>query len=72
MKNNIISKSSLDFTEQINTCGFNYVNTIILPDNVRDVYEIDNVKYLLWYVKSHEKMIFEKDNIREKTYLERC
>ena len=65
-ENNIISKSSLDFTEQINTCGFNYVNTIILPDNVRDVYEIDNVKYLLWYVKSHEKMIFEKDNIREK------
>ena len=24
-ENNIISKSSLDYTEQINSCGFNYV-----------------------------------------------
>jgi len=61
-ENNIISKSSLDYTEQINSCGFNYVNTIILPESVTD----DNVQYLLWFVKSHEKMLFIKDNIREK------
>ena len=28
--------------------------------------ENDNVQYLLWFVKSHEKMLFIKDNIREK------
>ena len=65
-ENNIISKSSLDYTEQINSCGFNYVNTIILPESVTDDNENDNVQYLLWFVKSHEKMLFIKDNIREK------
>ena len=64
--NNIIQKSSLDYTEQINALGFNYVNTIILPNKVNKVDSNDNVQYLLWFVKSHENMLFLKDNIREK------
>lgn len=65
-ENNIICKSSLDYTEQIISSGFNYVNTIILPHNLTDDNENDNIQYLLWFVKTHEKMLFIKDNIREK------
>lgn len=65
-KDNVICKSSLDYTEQIISCGFNYVNTIILPEKITHDNENDNIRYLLWFVKSHEKMLFIKDNIREK------
>ena len=65
-ENNIITKSCLDYTEQIISCGFNYVNTIILPENLTNDNKNENIQYLLWFVKSHEKMLFIKDNIREK------
>ena len=64
-ENNIITKSCLDYTEQIISCGFNYVNTIILPENLTNDNKNENIQYLLWFVKSHEKMLFIKDNIRE-------
>tara|TARA_Y100001954_G_C15819867_1_gene609382 strand:- start:115 stop:1557 length:1443 start_codon:yes stop_codon:yes gene_type:complete len=64
--NNFINNSSLDFLEKINSIGFNYINTIILPRKVKDSDGFDNVQYLLWFVKDHKKMFFLKDKIREK------
>ena len=63
---NNISKSSLDYTEQIINIGFSYVNTIIIPKNINDSLEIDNVQYLLWFTKNIDQIFFLKDEIREK------
>lgn len=65
-ENNIIQKSSLDFTEQLIKNGFDYINTIILAEEFNKVNSNDNVQYLLWFVKSKKNMLFLKDNIREK------
>ncbi len=47
--------------------GYAYINTIVYPTkNVQSVSFEDNVKYVVWLCKDPNKMIFNKDAIREK------
>jgi len=59
-----------DFTDIIEAgiCrGYEYVNTIVAPTKNKQVYSIiDNVLYIVWFVKDKNKMYFDKDAIREK------
>jgi DNA modification methylase len=62
-----ISHDFFDIIEYYVSKGFQYVNTIIVPRKPHS-HEgfIDNVLYVLWFVKNKKDMIFLKDNIREK------
>lgn len=59
-----------DFFELIQTAvkmGYSYINTIVYPTmNVQSVSFKDNVRYVVWLCKDQNKMIFNKDAIREK------
>lgn len=55
-----------DFMDVINygiSINFNYINTIIIPD---DSSGIDNISYCVWLCKNKNDMYFNKDLIREK------
>ncbi len=56
------------FLDSINLCiknGLQYINTIIVP--VEKSCKFDNVKYILWFSKDKNNLIFDKDSIREKS-----
>ncbi len=59
-----------DFFEVISAAvriGYEYVNTIVYPTkNLRQACFCDNTKYIVWLCKNQEKMLFNKDAIREK------
>lgn len=59
-----------DFFDIINYglyLGFEYVNTIIYPSDIKEIHSIiDNVKYIVWMTKNKNIMLFNKDLIREK------
>lgn len=47
--------------------GYHYINTIVYPTtNVQYVSFKDSVRYVVWLCKNPDKMIFNKDAIREK------
>lgn len=47
--------------------GFQYINTIVYPSNLKIISSfIDNIKYIVWFVKDRNLMLFNKDLIREK------
>lgn len=46
--------------------GLTYINTIVTPSSDFIKADLpDNVLYIVWFVKSHESMVFRKDDIRE-------
>lgn len=47
--------------------GFQYINTIVYPSDLKTISSfIDNIKYIVWFVKDRNLMLFNKDLIREK------
>ncbi|MCL1863430.1 MAG: site-specific DNA-methyltransferase [Defluviitaleaceae bacterium] len=54
----------LDVAEAGLACCYEYVNTIVAPKKKSNL--VDNVLYILWFVKDKSKMFFDKDAIREK------
>ena len=63
-ENNQIKEDIFDLMEYCTNIGLIYINTIIVPESTKEVYE--NIQYIIWFVKNKEKMYFNKDAIREK------
>ena len=64
--NETVQNSFFDFIDIALEYNFKYINTIVFPivDSTKSLRH--NIKYLLWLVKDHNEMYFNKDNIREK------
>lgn len=63
-ENDQIQKDIFDLMEYCTNIGLTYINTIIVPESTKEVYE--NIQYIIWFVKNKDKMYFNKDAIREK------
>lgn len=63
-KDNEIKEDIFDLMQYCTNIGFTYINTIIVPESVKNNY--DNIQYIIWFVKDKTKMYFNKDSIREK------
>lgn len=65
--NGDVKHDVLDIISYAITCGYGYVNTIVYPTtDIQNVCFADNVRYVVWLCKNHQKMCFDKDVIREK------
>ena len=62
--NTQVKNDIFDLMEYCTTIGFEYINTIICPEDAEENY--DNIQYIIWLVKNKQKMYFNKDAIREK------
>lgn len=63
-ENNQIKDDIFDLMEYCTSLGLTYINTIIVTESTKKVYE--NIQYIIWFVKNKDKMYFNKDAIREK------
>ncbi|MDD2504644.1 MAG: site-specific DNA-methyltransferase [Bacilli bacterium] len=63
-KNGTVSKDFFDLISYSISLNFNYINTIVVPDNTS---KLDNVLYCVWFSKSKKDYYFNKDPIREKS-----
>ena len=64
-KDRCITNSFLDAIKLALDHGLQYVNTIIAPTNIKNRY--DCIKYILWFSKNKQELLFDKDSIREKS-----
>lgn len=62
--NTQVKDDIFDLMEYCTNIGFEYINTIICPEDAEENY--DNIQYIIWLVKNKQKMYFNKDAIREK------
>jgi len=66
-KNNFIEYSFFDYIELLIEYEFKFINTIVIPNATTKRNTLNNnIRYILWFVKDHDKMQFFKNNIREK------
>lgn len=64
--NNDVEHDFFDVISKGVSLGLCYINTIIAPaTKIQDSDLPDNVEYIVWFVKDHDKMFFDKDAIRE-------
>jgi len=66
-KNGFLEYTIFDYIELLIKFHFKFINTIVIPSIVNSQGKLNNnIGYVLWLVKDHNKMQFIKDNIREK------